>query len=629
MAIEQNKLTNKFYREYKKLHKEIKDQTQIGQTQIANFINSEILNAFIDTPEMSKYKNLLITFKNKNEFIKFNKHPDVVKKTKSMIKKFSWSLVDKDSLTPDVIGSVFEKFINQRENGAYYTPKDAINYINRETLFSFLINNMKIFENSTVYPEHKFYEFLNEANNHEINIIMNKLKNIKIADISVGAGGFLVELLDLIIEIYSNLYKKINKKLDLKILLQNFISNCLFGIDIMSDAVYMSKIRLILKLIQISFENNINFESLPKINIVHKNTLLVEKEDYIFENFNCNFDVIIGNPPYIEYSKVKQYTLLGYQTMKTGNIYAYMVEKSLEFLNHKGVLGLIVPISIISTTRMNPLRNYLFNNCDQISFASFADRPGTLFNGVHQKLTILIGNKNYNSPTSQIFTTNYLHWYKTDRNKLFQNIEFINNDIPINNCITKVGDDLSKKIILKLLNNKYNLTDLINNDGHYNLYLSMRLTFWVKCFRYPKQSSEYKRINFNSKKERDLFYLILNSDIFFFFWEVVSDGWHITNKELKNLKIDLNAIDSLSSITLEKLSKKLESHLEDNKEYIGSKQVEYIYQHKKSKHIIDEINKLLAPIFNLNTEEINYLENYQMKFRMNDEIENYEKRRRS
>ena len=57
------------------------------------------------------------------------------------------------------------------------------------------------------------------------------------------------------------------------------------------------------------------------------------------------FDVVIGNPPYVEYSKVKGlYSVRGMTTEKCGNLYAMMMEQSLR-LQSNGHLGMIVPVS--------------------------------------------------------------------------------------------------------------------------------------------------------------------------------------------------------------------------------------------------------------------------------------------
>ena len=59
------------------------------------------------------------------------------------------------------------------------------------------------------------------------------------------------------------------------------------------------------------------------------------------------FDVVIGNPPYVEYQKVKQdYTVKDYQTESCGNIYAYMVyERALASIGKKR-FWMIVPTSV-------------------------------------------------------------------------------------------------------------------------------------------------------------------------------------------------------------------------------------------------------------------------------------------
>ena len=43
---------------------------------------------------------------------------------------------------------------------------------------------------------------------------------------------------------------------------------------------------------------------------------------------NGGFDVIIGNPPYVEYSKVNDYKIRNYSTEECGNLYAFIVERS-------------------------------------------------------------------------------------------------------------------------------------------------------------------------------------------------------------------------------------------------------------------------------------------------------------
>ena len=47
------------------------------------------------------------------------------------------------------------------------------------------------------------------------------------------------------------------------------------------------------------------------------------------------FDVIIGNPPYVEYSKVRnEYSIRNYETVSCGNLYAFIIEKCFSLYNN-------------------------------------------------------------------------------------------------------------------------------------------------------------------------------------------------------------------------------------------------------------------------------------------------------
>lgn len=57
--------------------------------------------------------------------------------------KWNWQLDERptragDEINPDVLGYVFEKFINQKQMGAYYTKEDITGYISKNTILPFL-----------------------------------------------------------------------------------------------------------------------------------------------------------------------------------------------------------------------------------------------------------------------------------------------------------------------------------------------------------------------------------------------------------------------------------------------------------------------------------------------------------
>ena len=103
------------------------------------------------------------------------------------------------------------------------------------------------------------------------------------------------------------------------------------------------------------------------------------------------FDVIIGNPPYVEYSKVrKAYAIRGYQTKRCGNLYAFVVERSFRLLQPNGWKSMILPLSAYSTDRMAPLQKLFHRSSGTGWVQTFAEGPAKLFAGADQSLAIYI-----------------------------------------------------------------------------------------------------------------------------------------------------------------------------------------------------------------------------------------------
>ena len=50
---------------------------------------------------------------------------------------------DDNEINPDVLGYIFEKYINQKQMGAYYTKEDITGYISRNTVIPFLFDEAK------------------------------------------------------------------------------------------------------------------------------------------------------------------------------------------------------------------------------------------------------------------------------------------------------------------------------------------------------------------------------------------------------------------------------------------------------------------------------------------------------
>ncbi|HEX6477226.1 MAG TPA: DNA methyltransferase [Ktedonobacteraceae bacterium] len=131
-------------------------------------------------------------------------------------------------------------------------------------------------------------------------------------------------------------------------------------------------------------------------------------------------DVVIGNPPYVEWSKIIAYSPLPglYKTRSCGNLYTVICERSYELLHKNGHFGMIVPISCVATDRMEEFRSLWQTKSleTHVSLYSGDAHPSVLFQGVKFRLSIILQFKHY-SPT--IYSTHFQRWLPEGREYLF------------------------------------------------------------------------------------------------------------------------------------------------------------------------------------------------------------------
>ena len=147
------------------------------------------------------------------------------------------------------------------------------------------------------------------------------------------------------------------------------------------------------------------------------------------------------------------------------------------------------------------------------------------------------------------------------------------------------------------------------------------MMYWGKCFLIHQDSNEYKHFNAPSTLDQKIIVTAFNSTLFFWFWELIGDGWHITSKELNNFYFDIITLHPENKLKLEKLCDDLMIDLNKKKVFVGTRQTEYEYYHRLSKPIIDEIDRVLAEHYGFTEEELDYIINYDIKYRMGKERE--------
>jgi len=348
-------------------------------------------------------------------------------------------------------------------------------------------------------------------------------------------------------------------------------------------------------------------------------------EFYEIIDGNGGFDVIIGNPPYVEYSKT-EYSLRQFKTIKCGNIYACVVERCFALTIEDGRFGMIVPLSSICTNRMAGYQELLLSNKSWNSL--YAERPSKLFTGAEVQLVISLVDV---TKSKGIYSTIYNKWGAEFREYLFNNIYYIQlEDFLRKGSIPKIGSNIELCILSKLNNQKLTLNNYrIKSGQHYISYRNAGGRYYKVILNYEpqfkvnnihKRSSTYQFLYFEDNKTRDAFCALMNSSLFFWYWLTYSDTWHMVNRELDNFQIKLSAQlkKNLSTIN-EKLMQDLLINGTKRKEKRnkGKNIVEFTqYNVRKSKHIIDEIDNIIAQHYGFTQDEVDFIINYDIKYRM-------------
>jgi len=344
------------------------------------------------------------------------------------------------------------------------------------------------------------------------------------------------------------------------------------------------------------------------------------------------FDVIIGNPPYVEYSKVKkEYTLQNYRTEDSGNLYAYVIERCLETLSNKGYMGMIVQLPIVCTDRMIPLQKECLTNSNAIWFSNFDDRPGRLFDGLeHIRATIFVLKKG--KPNEQkVFSTTYNRWYSESRNILFPNLEYQEiSKYLMQGAIPKIGDNIAKHIREKISRFSPLGNELI--AGNSPVYFHNAPQYWIRAMNYipyfknerngVSVSTQIKTVNLTNETDALAVTAALNSSLFYWWFLILSDCRHLNLREIETFPIGLKTIGADIKKELANITKKLMVDFKKHSQrkdafYKATGKVSYDeYYPKYSKPIIDEIDRALARHYGLSDEELDFIINYDVKYRM-------------
>ena len=130
------------------------------------------------------------------------------------------------------------------------------------------------------------------------------------------------------------------------------------------------------------------------------------------------FDVVIGNPPYVS-TRTLTYSLGRHLSNRYTDIYAHVLQKSMQIASTAGRCGMILPLSITFSHDFAALREEV-RHWGMSWLSSFDNIPAALFAGVSQRCTILLS-----APMNHdTYATRLYRWRAQFRASLMANVTY-------------------------------------------------------------------------------------------------------------------------------------------------------------------------------------------------------------
>ena len=230
----------------------------------------------------------------------------------------------------DLVASFYQNYINHIDRkplGEFYTPIKIVNHI---------LDGIGYSADSKVFKK-------------------------TIIDISCGSGSFLIQCIKRIIAFeLKRLKVEIISELTFEDALNliNTIRSLIYGIDINPIACILCQINIFYTIFYV-IEKILFFEpsyQVPLFHIMNQNTLELSVDQ--------GYDFVVGNPPYIfirDISK-KQKELIEGRDFKTNkgqyDYYQLFLEIGINLLKQGGVLGYIIPDSLLALSNRKVLRKF-------------------------------------------------------------------------------------------------------------------------------------------------------------------------------------------------------------------------------------------------------------------------------
>ncbi|MBK9713368.1 MAG: hypothetical protein IPO81_18990 [Kouleothrix sp.] len=348
---------------------------------------------------------------------------------------------------------------------------------------------------------------------------------------------------------------------------------------------------------------------------------------------NGGFDVIVGNPPWREYSAVrKNYRIYGYKTEKSGNLYALCTERALSLCRVGGRMSFIVQLPLVSSSRMASVRSFLRQSSETLFVATFDDRPGKLFEGLQNCRSVIFISQRAHSPECKLSVTRYHRWPTEFRPHIFDVAEYaqIQGTTIFPDLFPKYANNTQEALFRKMKSKGRQTVDsaFTNQESKNFIFYQEATRYWIKATvglsYYAKNGivgapAHGRYLYFRTRETAHATCALLNSSLFYAYFIAYGDCFHLSDTLVSGFPVSPELLTDKRLVTL---NERLMSNLKANAwsktiQTSDGDTIQYAeFYGAKSKHIIDQIDRVLAQHYGFTDEELDFIINYDIKYRM-------------
>ena len=289
------------------------------------------------------------------------------------------------------------------------------------------------------------------------------------------------------------------------------------------------------------------------------------------------FDVVVGNPPYVQWRKVRDYTIRGYRTSICHDIYAACVERSTSLSAGTARYGMILPISFQFSDDFGEARAVVDSYASEIWVSTFSRNPAALFNtGLGVRSTIVIVHAS-REDKPHIFTTRLNRWVEDFRPILFENLEY--GLLPPslarfgwprtgNNRISKLFEELAAKG--SAIGDS---TSGATTESH-SLRFKATALYYVSAFvsdppsfdqlGVPISQTQVSALHFPTPELQRISSVLALGKIALLWWATTGDDFHVTASGLASIPIGIDLLGGDVRVQLDDLSRQIQDLLDAN-----------------------------------------------------------------